>query len=149
MNYSITSEPLTGAQYLELRRSSGLAAPPISPATAEAALANSVLFLVARVNPKDASSPDSHTEAVGMIRLIGDGHVFCHVTDMCVHPSFRGQQVASALLDKLVTWIDANAPSAYVSMIGLPDAQAMYGRRGFMKTAGAGMARSKWGKMAD
>lgn len=79
-----------------------------------------------------------------MVRLIGDGHIFLHVTDMCVLPAYRGRGIASKLLDEMLSWIDGNAPDAYVSLIGDPPAQSMYGKKGFKKPDGIGMFRSRW-----
>lgn len=144
--YQITSVAPSGEQYIELRRLGGLTPPPVSASVAETALASSVLILVARRKKEDHEGVSS-TEPIGMIRLVGDGHIFLNLTDVCVLPSHRGKGLASRLIDEMLSWIDRNAPDAYVSMIADPPAQSIYKKKGFQVPPGIGMARSRWGKM--
>lgn len=164
--YSISSIPPTGAQYLSLRDAAGLTPPPTSPSLADDALSNSMHILVARVSStssihesqsrlQDQSQDQDQTqdqaqnqdnEPIGMIRLVGDKHIFLTIYDVCVLPAHRGKGIASRLLDEMLSWIDEHAPDAYVSLIGDPPGQAMYARKGFVRPEGVVMVRSRWGR---
>lgn len=145
----ISTIPPTGTDFIDLRRQVGLTPPPVSPAIAGEALAHSVLVLVARIKSVDSTHDVHNDTPIGMVRLIGDGHIFLTVTDMCVLPAYQGRGLGSRLLDEALAWIDKNAPNAYVMMIADPPGQKMYRKKGFQVPAGIGMARASWGKMAD
>lgn len=145
------------AEHVWLRTVSGLTPPP-STADIAKALSTSVHCITAR-RLADQSLPSlagTHEPApkppagkgplIGMIRLTGDGVLFCQITDMAVHPAYQGRGIGKQLLDEMLKWIDANAPDAYVNLIGDPPGQALYRSRGFMPTVGIGMKRSRWGK---
>ena len=136
----------TFSDYINLRGTSGLTPPPVSPSIAEEALARSILTLTARIQSGRIGSECQPDVPIGMVRLIGDGHIFFTVLDMCVLPAFQGRGVGSKLLDQAIAWIDENAPNAYVMLIGDPPGQAMYKKKGFRQTEGIGMARSSWGR---
>ena len=133
---AISARAPTGEEHLKLRTSSGLSKPP-PQVDLQKAIENSVHCVVAR---------SSTGEAVGMVRLIGDGQLFLQVVDMAVLPSHQGKGLGKALLDELLKWVDANASGAYVSLIGDPPGVRLYKSRVFVETNGIGMKRSAWGR---
>lgn len=134
---SIKGVPPTAEELFKLRTSSGLSAPPPTVDITKA-IKSSVHCVVARVSATG--------EAIGMVRLVGDGQLFCQITDMAVLPSFQGRGIGKALLDEMLKWIDENAPGAYVNLIGDAPGQKLYRSRGFVETSGIGMKRSAWGR---
>lgn len=153
----INHAPPSPGELVWLRTISGLTPPPSSADIAKA-LAASIHCITARA-PLPSTTPLNGVKSdlpipppgvksmlVGMVRLLGDGVLFCQITDMAVHPDFQGQGLGKKLLDEMLAWIDENAPDAYVSLIGDPPGQALYKSRGFRPTLGMGMTRSSWGK---
>jgi len=77
--------------------------------------------------------------AVGMARLVGDGGSVFHLSDTAVAPPHQGRGIGTAMVDALVAWLRANAPSgAYVDL--LADVDGFYERWGFERTAPASKA---------
>lgn len=122
--YTLHDETPSQPDYLRLRIVAGL-----TPKTAEGAAAglpNTVFGVVVRRG----------TEVVGMGRLVGDGGLFYQVVDMAVMPEHQGRGLGKAIMQKLVGYIDAQAPEgAYVSLIADGEASRLYAQYGFKPTA--------------
>jgi len=134
-DYTIHHSSPTPTEHIHIRTTSGLTSPP--PSRVASALSHSLHCLVARTNTG---------EAVGMVRLIGDGALFLQIVDMCVHPDHQGRGLGKRLLDGMLAWVDGNCQDAYVSLIADDPGERLYSTRGFVRTTGVGMRRSKWGK---
>ncbi len=78
---------------------------------------------------------------IGMGRLIGDGGMFAHVTDIAVDPAHQRQGHGGRIMANLMAWADTHLPTGcYISLIADPGAEALYQRHGFdFRT---GMART-------
>ena len=69
-------------------------------------------------------------ETVGMGRVIGDGGCVYQIGDMVVDPAHQGAGVGSEIMDRLMTFIERDAPpGAYVNLIA--DVDDFYERWGF------------------
>ena len=89
---------------------------------------------------------DSHPNIVG--RITGDGGCFFSITDICTHPSHRGQGLAKAVMAELTRWLEVEEHVPKGAWVGLSaDGQAggLYRQFGFRETKEAfdsvGMAR--------
>lgn len=91
-----------------------------------------------------AKSPSG--EAVGMVRAIGDGHVYVQIVDMAVHPDHQRRGLGKHMLKGMVEWIDRECEDVYTSLIAMPGSQGMYRREGFVETGGREMKRTTWPK---
>ncbi len=92
------------------------------PEIATKALASSLFCVVAE---------GSNGEAVGMGRLIGDGHIYVHVQDVLVIPEFQRMGVGRRIMDEIFGWLDKNV--ADNTNIGL---FASKGRENFYRAFG-------------
>jgi GNAT superfamily N-acetyltransferase len=124
--YRLIGGPPPVADYLELRRSSGLT--PRRPDQAAAAIAGSwsAVHVV-----------DERTGAtVAMGRVLGDGGWYFHVVDMAVAPGHQRRGLGSFVLSALLDTIGRDAPpGAYVNLLADPPGLALYARHGFKETA--------------
>ena len=129
--YELADEVPSVEEYRALRSAAGLS--PKSPAAAEAGLPNSWASAVVRI---------AGGEAVGMGRIVGDGGCFLQVVDIAVHPDHQRRGVGSAILGRLLTRVQEDAPDgAYVSLFADPPGRKLYRRHGFSETtAEVGMA---------
>ncbi|MDO4918825.1 GNAT family N-acetyltransferase [Kocuria sp.] len=120
--YTLLDGPPTVAEYLTLRRDTGL-----SPKTEEQARAGIHGAWAAVRVVREASG-----EVVGMGRVIGDGGWYFHVIDMAVLPGHQGQGLGGAVLEHLLDRIRTHAPAdAYVSLMADTPGQPLYARHGF------------------
>ena len=86
------------------------------------ALANSLFCVVATVG----------RQTVGMGRLVGDGARFVYVQDLVVLPEFQHLGVGTAMMDRLMQFIDERVPrKAYVHLFTQKATSAFYARYGF------------------
>jgi len=136
--YTIHQALPSPAEHFHLRSSAGLTTTPIDPAGPQylKALQTSPYALVARTQTGDA---------VGMVRLIGDGLLVLQICDMAILPAHQRRGLGAELLRILNKWCDDNAPFAWVSLIGDPPGQALYRKMDFVPTEGLGMRRKGWG----
>lgn len=102
------------------------------PGTIGASLAGSTCGVVAVQN----------NTAVGMARLVGDGVHYFYVQDVIVHPDHADSGLGSQLIEQLLDWVAANAPSeAFVGLFASPEAVDLYSEFRFVTTGMTGMHR--------
>lgn len=140
-NYTITHSLPTPEDYVRLRTVSGLTPPPKHTNVA-AALKVSLHCIVARHTPPGVDAAEG--KAIGMVRALGDGHVFVNIYDMCVDPEHQRQGLGKAMLKDMLAWIDANASTAYVSLEADPPGVRLYESVGFRMAGGKAMCRGNW-----
>ncbi|RLY94531.1 N-acetyltransferase [Kocuria tytonicola] len=124
--YTLLDGPPTVAEYMRLRRETGL-----SPTTEEQARAGiHGAWRAVRVRHEATG------HVVGMGRVIGDGGWYFHVVDMAVLPAHQGQGLGGAVLEHLLTAIRTDAPpGAYVTLMADGPGQPLYARHGFADRA--------------
>ncbi|MHA7875083.1 GNAT family N-acetyltransferase [Roseivivax sp.] len=129
MSLTWSDEVPAVGEYTELRRLAGLGrrAPGAAARGLEGSLA--------------AVSVRNRGRLVGMGRIVGDGGCFAQVVDIATDPGFRGQGIATGVLERLMAWAEAELPaSCHLSLIADPGAFELYKRFGFeIRT---GMART-------
>lgn len=120
--YELIDEPPAIADYLELRRASGLS--PKVEAQAQGALENSWFFCHVR-----------HVESgetVAMGRIIGDGGWYFHIADMATLPAHQRRGLGRTVLDRLMTEIARRSPeNPYVTLMADPPGRRLYESAGF------------------
>lgn len=86
-------------------------------------------------------------ETVAMGRLIGDG-LYYTIADVIVNPAFQGQGIGSAVIHKLLDYVEKNTPPggrSSVSLIAEKGKEAFYEILGFKKIphefCGSGMRK--------
>ena len=120
------------AEYRMLREASGL-----SPKSEEAAIAGLAGGLFA-VTLRDSN------KAIGMGRIIGDGGCHYQIVDIAVLPTYQGQGWGTAIMERLMEWVDINIPdTGYISLIADGDAKHLYAKYGFQNTAPASIGMAK------
>jgi len=94
----------------------------ISEATATRALASTAISLCV-----------SHqTDLVGLGRVVGDGDLYFHVSDVFVHPAARGTGLGEEILHRLLCTVRAMAdPGATVAVLAAPGREPFYAKAGF------------------
>lgn len=124
--YELIDEPPALADYLELRRASGLS--PKAEEQGRAALANSWFFCHMR--------HIGSGETVAMGRIIGDGGWYFHIADMATLPEHQRRGLGRIVFDRLLAEIDRCAPAdPYVTLIGDPPGRKLYESAGFRDAA--------------
>ena len=79
----------------------------------------------------------SEGEAVGMGRIVGDGAIFFYLQDIAVIPSHQGRGVGRLILDKLIAYLQANAPEqAFIGLFAANGTTSFYERFGFVQHEG-------------
>ncbi|XVH30866.1 GNAT family N-acetyltransferase [Haloferacaceae archaeon DSL9] len=126
--YEFRDDPPTVDDFLRLREAAGMAA-----RSREA---------VARGLPNTTFGVTVYRDdvAVGMGRIVGDGGSVYQIADMAVDPDHQGAGLGTAIMDRLMAYLEANAPSgAYVNLIA--DVEGFYERWGFeeVRPASRGM----------
>jgi len=92
----------------------------IDPQLVQTGLANSVLALLAILGD----------EVIGFVRLVGDGAMKLSVEELLVHPAYRRQGIATALMERIMTHIDSLPAGCTVNLMaaeGLADFYAAFG----------------------
>ena len=77
----------------------------------------------------------SEQETIAMGRLIGDG-LYYTIVDVIVNPAFQGQGIGSAVIHKLLNYVEKNTPPggrSSVSLIAEKGKEAFYETLGFKK----------------
>ncbi|MEM9705999.1 MAG: GNAT family N-acetyltransferase [Pseudomonadota bacterium] len=121
----------TPDEYLMLRRIGGLG--PFSKAAAEVG-ARGHLYAVTLFHGQ---------ETIGMGRIIGDGGCFYQIVDIVVSPDHQGKGLGKAIMRALMTFMETQPATAYVSLIADLPADKLYEQFGFEPTTpkSIGMAR--------
>lgn len=83
---------------------------------------------------QDPTSPSSHSQAVGMGRIIGDGGWYFHIADMGVLPEHQRKGLGDVILKHLLEYIKSNAAEGepYVSSFADPPGRKLYAKNGFV-----------------
>ena len=120
MNYEIKEEIPNVSNYINIRLKAGLSRK--SEEAAEIGLSNSLYSVVVY----------SSNEPIGIGRVIGDGGCFFEITDMAVLPEHQKKGVGALIMNALVEYLHANAPStAYVSLMADHGTPHFYEKFGF------------------
>lgn len=133
--YTIEHTPPGAEDLINLRSACALRPPPLDKVPAA---------IAASLHCVTAKSPQG--EVVGMVRAIGDGHIYVQIVDMAVHPNHQRRGLGKRMLRELVGWIDGECGDVYTSLIAMPGSEEMYRREGFVETGGRGMKRTEWPK---
>ncbi|CEH17717.1 ribosomal-protein-alanine acetyltransferase [Ceraceosorus bombacis] len=110
-----------------MRFEAGLTPPPTAE-IAEIGLKSSVYCVVAR----DTSTASK--EAIGMARVVGDITMSLLIVDVCVLPTHQHKGIGHRIFQHLLAWVDANSPSAFLSLSADPPGMKLYERNGFKVT---------------
>ena len=112
----------TVAEFQLLRAGAGWHVP--DDETAAAALSGCITGVVAIT---------AEASAVGMARMISDGRLVALITDVAVHPNYRGHGIGRALIDQLTDWaISRNFP--HIGLGAADHVSQFYLRAGFTRT---------------
>jgi ribosomal protein S18 acetylase RimI-like enzyme len=124
-SYTIVTGPPALADYLRLRRDSGLT--PKTPEQGAGAIAGSWTACHV-VDPEGA--------VVAMGRAIGDGGWYFHIADIATDPAHQRHGIGRAVVEWLVADIRERAPEdAYVTLVGDPPGLRLYRSLGFEDVA--------------
>lgn len=122
MTHEILTELPTVSEFRQLRENAGLS--PRSEEAARRGLKNTIYGVIVK----------HHDDVVGMGRIVGDEGCVYQIVDVAVHPSQQGEGIGTRIVQALVEFIWATAPSsAYVCLIANID--GFYEQFGFGKTA--------------
>ncbi len=103
---------------------------------------------IAAALPRSIVTFSTHIDGqtVGMVRLVGDGHIVFYVQDLVVAKTYRRRGIATALMKTVMIYLEKHA--SHHSFIGLMSAaslEAFYQQFGFMQGPtvgyGAGMTQ--------
>ena len=120
-SYTLVSGPPPLADYLRLRRDSGLT--PKNADQGAGAIAGSW-------SACHVLDPDGRPVAMG--RTIGDGGWYFHIADIATDPAHQRRGIGRAVVAWLVADIRSRAPrGAYVTLVGDPPGQRLYRSLGF------------------
>ena len=105
MEYELVDNKLSAADFLRLRESAGWGSLPEQQI--EMGIKNSLFTVIAKCNG----------EIVGMGRIIGDGLVRCYIQDVIVLPAFQGYGIGTAIMKRLMSYInDIGLPDTYIAV---------------------------------
>ncbi len=113
---------LTPELFLDLYTSVGWEAPAVQQV--KEALKNTLVTFTAYENHN----------AVGMVRLIGDGGMSFYIKDFAVRPSFQSKGVGTILIESIERYIKENIDENWavsLELISTKDAVGFYIKRGF------------------
>jgi GNAT superfamily N-acetyltransferase len=120
MNFEIRDEVPPLQEYIDIRLRAGLSRK--SAQAAELGLRNGIFAVTAYVGDK----------RVGIGRIVGDRGCFFQITDMAVVPEYQKLGIGSAIMKRLLEFLQENAPStAYISLMADHDTPKFYERFGF------------------
>jgi len=85
-------------------------------------------------------------QAVGMVRVVGDGRTCFYVHEVIVHPEYQGMGVGRRLMDRVMEHVAENAcRNAFVALIAEEGKEGFYEPFGFLRLPcdghGSGMER--------
>ena len=120
MNYEVKEEVPSISNYINIRLKAGLSRK--SEEAAKIGLSNSLYSVVVYFS----------NDPIGIGRVIGDGGCFFEITDMAVLPEHQKKGVGALIMNALVEYLHANAPStAYVSLMADHGTPHFYEKFGF------------------
>ncbi|MBN1313371.1 MAG: GNAT family N-acetyltransferase [Anaerolineae bacterium] len=94
------------------------------PDVVEKALPNSLYGVCAYVG----------SEIVGMARIIGDDGLVYYVQDVVVRPEYQGQGIGTAMMDKIMAYIQAHASeNSVIGLMAAKGKEGLYQRYGFTR----------------
>ncbi|MFK7863849.1 MAG: GNAT family N-acetyltransferase [Pseudohongiellaceae bacterium] len=121
-DYLLVEEVVSVADFIRLRRVSGLSARP-EQAVARG-LSNSLYGVQIKIG----------AETIAMGRIIGDGGLNFDIVDVAVAPEHQGKGLGRMLMEALLGYIKANVePHAYVTLMA--DVPSLYEKFGFHYTS--------------
>lgn len=124
MNVQYQINELTAKQYAMLRKKQNMS--PINENALNTAIRNTQMTISAVIE----------CETVGMLRVIGDGALFCYIQDVLVDAKYRGLGIGQGLMRTALDCIKKSTPSGIhvvVSLIAEPGLEAFYEPFGFTK----------------
>lgn len=123
--YRLLEEPPTNAEYVLLRRDSGLSLR--TPAQAAGALSASWAWVSVR-------TADGALAAMG--RVVGDGTWYFHLADIATAPAHQRRGLGRVVMEQLIARIDQAAPPhPYITLLADPPGQSLYRSLGFVDSA--------------
>jgi len=121
--YTLEPTAPSPAAFVGLREAAGMA--PRSLEAATRGLPNSLFAVRVRHRPTD--------EVVAMGRIVGDDGAVYQISDMAVHPDHQGQGLGTAVMERLLEYLEETAPkTAYVNLIA--DVDGFYEQFDFAET---------------
>ena len=72
----------------------------------------------------------STEQLVGTVTVVSDGVNYAHIDDLLVHPSFQGQGIGTALIQKVLEKIEP-LNLDFVQLIPIPGRESFFERAGF------------------
>ncbi len=85
-------------------------------------------------------------ESIAMGRLVGDGAKYWYMQDIVIHPQWQGKGIGTQIINKLLTYIQANSikgTSVWVGLTAAKGKEAFYEQFQFVacphEDSGAGM----------
>jgi ribosomal protein S18 acetylase RimI-like enzyme len=86
------------------------------------ALANSIYSLVV----------EYEGTAIGMGRIVGDGHIFFYIQDIAILPNHQGHGIGRNIMQHIMDYLHKHAPDkAFVGLFAATGTQSFYNRFGF------------------
>jgi len=127
IEYTLLENKLEAEDFIRLKRSAGFMERPVE--LVKSALRNDLYDVVALVN----------NDVVGMGRLVGDGVMYWYLQEIVVLPEYQGRGIGTAIVNKLLNYIQEHTPERNFTSVGLTAAEGkegFYERFGFAKNRG-------------
>jgi predicted GNAT family N-acyltransferase len=119
---SIEKGTLLSDEYIQLRVNVGWGHPEEKDAIV--ALQNSLIVFVKRIDGN----------AVGTVRVVGDGKLCFYIQDLMVHNNMRKQGIATELMQTVMNYIKLNAaPNAFIGLMAAKGLDRFYQKYGFIQ----------------
>ncbi|WP_127532149.1 GNAT family N-acetyltransferase [Paenibacillus kobensis] len=76
-------------------------------------------------------------EAVGMGRVVGDGHIYFYIQDIAVKPEHQNQGIGQLIMSAIVDYLQNNAPEkSFVGLFASEGKEPFYNKYGFQAHSG-------------
>lgn len=120
-NYTLSNVPPTAAQHRALREAVSWGNPMSMEATGQALAGSLAVFTVRLKNTP-----------VAVARIIGDGGAAFYIQDVIVHPHHQGRGLGRRLMEAVMEWLTANAPTgSFVGLMAAHGKETFYEKFGF------------------